>query len=459
MAKIIIKFPFDYSPRGGTIDELGACYVDEIKRIYEILNMLRENQQGTDEPQAHQLMINDNGNIYIRNTQNTDWVMVGKVAENFGLHDLGFIRQEDIGFTPDSDVLDINIKGNAGKLASKEISVTALKNNDALVYNSIDDKWLAAQVPVIDSRTNAISVDTLGNAAKIANKTILTSGIDDGEVLVYRTASGGFVNEPKAAGTGAGKTLAMYHNGELFVEYNGSIFKDIQFIQYTKDEPDGSSVPKPLIWLKANSTEDKIEGVYLLTGGSYKLLSEPTKNVIGVTEADGTVNVEKDDGNSDSFEVLTPSMKNTVNGVAGLDDKSKLLSSLYDFATKEEVQAGTDNKKPVNSAGVKQAVDAVLTNNVDYVIDSYRDGTSWYYKYKSGRVQQGGQLPNTATSITYLLPMATENEYDIKKQLIELYNDVSYSRETCVYDLTSTGCKCFNSTSDFKWSVDGMGAE
>lgn len=344
MAQLIIQFPFDYSPRGGTIDEFGACYVDEISRIYKILNMLRENQQGTDEPQAHQMMINENGNIYIRNTQNTDWVMVGKVAENFGLHDLGFIRKEDIGFTPDSNVLDINIKGNAGKLASKEISVAELKDNDVLIYNIISDKWLAAQVPVIDSRTNAISVDTLGNAAKIANKTIITSGIEDGEVLVYRAASGGFVNEPKAAGTGAGKTLAIYNNGELFLEYNGSLFKDIQFIQYTQDEPDGSSVPKPLVWLKANSTEDKIEGVYLLTGDSYKLLSKPIQSVISVTESNGTVTIEKSDGTSSNFDIPQPTI-----------------------ATQEEAEAGTDNTKFMTPLRTKEAINSQVGNEANKI--------------------------------------------------------------------------------------------
>lgn len=272
MAKWNPKFPFDYSPRGGTIDDLGASYVDEINRIYTLLNQLRENAEGTDEPQAHQIMINENGNIYIRNTQNSGWVMVGKVAENFGLEQLGFVRKEEIGFNEETGVLDVNISGNAGKVAGKSITTEAL---------------------------------------------------EDGEVLVYRASVGGFVNEPKSAGTGAGKSLAIYHNGELHVEYNGSIFKDVQFIQYTKDEPDGISVTKPLIWLKANEKENNIAGIYILSQDGYKLLNVPLESV---TESQGTITVKNSDGNENTIDVVT-----SINGNKGA------ITNIFDTTTEQTV--------------------------------------------------------------------------------------------------------------------------
>lgn len=51
------------------------------------------------------------------------------------------------------------------------------------------------------------------------------------------------------------------------------------------------------------------------------------------------------------------------NGVASLDKKGKLKSEEYDFATEEEVKAGTESTKPVTSQGVHQAIQAFLTSH------------------------------------------------------------------------------------------------
>lgn len=58
-------------------------------------------------------------------------------------------------------------------------------------------------------------------------------------------------------------------------------------------------------------------------------------------------------------DVLTASDKNVANGVAGLDGSTKILSSLYDFATQSEAEAGVNNTKPVTSLRVKQAIDKI----------------------------------------------------------------------------------------------------
>ena len=46
--------------------------------------------------------------------------------------------------------------------------------------------------------------------------------------------------------------------------------------------------------------------------------------VSGVVESNGTVTVEKTDGTSSTFSVLTPSMKNKANGVASLDETGQI---------------------------------------------------------------------------------------------------------------------------------------
>ena len=63
MSNLKEKFPFDFSPNGGTIHDLGDSYTKEIKRIYDLLNDIRENNEGTTEPQPKQLMISENGKI------------------------------------------------------------------------------------------------------------------------------------------------------------------------------------------------------------------------------------------------------------------------------------------------------------------------------------------------------------------------------------------------------------
>lgn len=136
--------------------------------------------------------------------------------------------------------------------------------------------------------------------------------------------------------------------------------------------------------------------------------------VSGVAESNGTVTVEKTDGASSTFSVLTPSMKNVSNGVAGLDSTSKLLSQLYDFATQAEMQTGTNTTKPVNAAGVKQAIDGVLTNKVDYVVEHQGNNNLWYEVYKSGKVVQGGVLEYSGQTsytgtVTFLKPFSTNN--------------------------------------------------
>lgn len=131
--------------------------------------------------------------------------------------------------------------------------------------------------------------------------------------------------------------------------------------------------------------------------------AEEAKNAAGgignpvrdVTEANGTVTITKSNGTSNSILVLTPSMKNQVNGVAGLTSNGKLSNTVYNFATQAEAEAGTNNTKPMTAANVKQAITKSLLD-LDYVVDSFRDGPTWYRRYKSGWVEQGG-IFRTAT--------------------------------------------------------------
>ena len=199
MSKLTEKFPFDFSPQGGTVHDLGESYTKEVKRIYDLLNDIRENNEGTIEPQPKQLMITENGKIYIRSLNNMEWVYIGELKENLGLNELGFVKKEDIGLGENGNILDIDIKGNCGKIAG---------------------------IP------------------------ILTTSIEDGEILVYRPAMGGFINETKTSGVGA-KELAFLVNDLLVFQYSGVATRNLRLIATTIEEPTSDEITsKAMVWLK-----------------------------------------------------------------------------------------------------------------------------------------------------------------------------------------------------------------
>ena len=215
MTQLKPTYPFKFAPRQGTIHELGQSYVNELEEIFAHLNNLRSNAAGDEEPEAFQMKIDSNGKIYIRNADNSEWIFVGEVKKNFGLDEAGFVKKEDLGLDETGsgeakNTLSVNITGNAGKIANTEIAVSGnLADNEALVYSANQQKFTNQKVAVVDKTTGLLNLDTTGNAGKIAGKPILTEAIDDGEVLVYRTSKGGFVNEQKSNAIGSGARLLI----------------------------------------------------------------------------------------------------------------------------------------------------------------------------------------------------------------------------------------------------------
>ncbi|MCL2748640.1 MAG: hypothetical protein FWE50_01040 [Alphaproteobacteria bacterium] len=90
----------------------------------------------------------------------------------------------------------------------------------------------------------------------------------------------------------------------------------------------------------------------------------------------------------------------TYSGLAGeiiMDMDAKTLR-IFDGETTEGILLGA-------SASSEIDVQALLAN-LDYVIDSGTVGNSWYRKYKSGWIEQGGKAIGTSTSsgVTITLP-------------------------------------------------------
>lgn len=67
-----------------------------------------------------------------------------------------------------------------------------------------------------------------------------------------------------------------------------------------------------------------------------------------------------------------------------------------------DVQTRLDNKANTNLSNIPSAY--------DYVVQTYKSGTTWYRKYKSGWVEQGGFLSDTSSAAhTVTLPVAMKD--------------------------------------------------
>lgn len=255
MASIEQKYPLNYKVRGDTLDDFGYKYLMESERIFNILNMLRENREGEYEPQPHQIKISETGKFYVRNTDNTAWVYMGEInKENFGMKENGFLGTNELGYKEaeqegELNSLNVDIKGNASKIANVLIAVSSLENGEVLCYDALANRFVNKKVPIINEANNTISIDTTGNAGKIGGVSVATTNIQDGEVLVYRPSQGGFVNETKASGVGA-KEISFVINKDISVgAYSGTATTNISLLAYGKDMPTEKDASLPPFWI------------------------------------------------------------------------------------------------------------------------------------------------------------------------------------------------------------------
>lgn len=103
-----------------------------------------------------------------------------------------------------------------------------------------------------------------------------------------------------------------------------------------------------------------------------------------------------------------------------------------------------------------------VASNIDYVVESYNDGTNWYRVYKSGWVEQGGFVSgkgNTVlTTINLPKPMKDAN-YIVLQTAITTSNNASSDGYISVQGVTSTSFKIYIWSIISKyWYVCGQGA-
>ena len=176
MAQLEEQNPLDYRQGGDTVDDFAQKYMKEITRIYQFLNNIREhNSSGTYqvEPQPYQFKA-ENGKLYIRNEQNTQWLYLFDVAYRMGQSDnasAAILTSDDVTTTAEAlklvktngdGEIDANITGNALHFGNK----TA---DQYVTTDMVSDAGAAEKIVKTDAQ-NIAAIGISGSAAKLGGE-------------------------------------------------------------------------------------------------------------------------------------------------------------------------------------------------------------------------------------------------------------------------------------------------
>ena len=99
------------------------------------------------------------------------------------------------------------------------------------------------------------------------------------------------------------------------------------------------------------------------------------------------------------------------------------------------------------------------TSNNDWVIETYTDDTTWYRKYKSGWVEQGGLFVLNANWVTVVVTLPVEMANNLYT-CVTMSGYTNYTNSPCVSDKTATSFKCYPYNNNYPaggWFVCGQG--
>lgn len=258
----------------------------------------------------------------------SDVLMYNAASQSFVNKKKDVFTEADVSYNGEPDKLvkmgtdgiaNISISGNAGKVAGKKIDATGLKDGDVLSYNAYDDKFVNVKKDYISkdditttgesdkivrvAADGKIHADIDGSAAKIANMKISTTGIQDGDILVYRSSSGEFVVESKSS-VGSAKSLIIRNNGVLLSEYNGSetVDVDLGLIVQRMNDTTTNHVERLignlyLALVAANIYPDGYDGMIVETfeNGAVEI-DQTTTNVTSVVSGDDSIDIDDASG-------------------------------------------------------------------------------------------------------------------------------------------------------------------
>lgn len=226
MADWTITRPIDYSPNGDDVDSFSQKVKYTLEQIYECLQVLRMNgaQAGlTGGATPFEIRTDTTtGQIYIRNADNTDWLLLGEVGEHFGItpetisavrNGSGFGKlycglddnkpdtgneSHDLYFAEDTSIVYI-WTGSAWKIFLSLNFEDILNYRDYCVFRdeltTVGGVSNAGKIVQLDKRTGKINADITGSPEMLQGYFIDFQGLKDGDVITFDAAKKMFVNK------------------------------------------------------------------------------------------------------------------------------------------------------------------------------------------------------------------------------------------------------------------------
>ena len=95
---------------------------------------------------------------------------------------------------------------------------------------------------------------------------------------------------------------------------------------------------------------------------------------------------------------------------------------------------------------------------VDYIVEYSSDNTSWYRKWKSGWIEQGGRVESRSgygyQYVSFVIPFSSTN-YTIQGSMIFTTSSTAGDYR-CIRNLTAEGCDMAYNGSAFSWYACGF---
>jgi hypothetical protein len=200
-----------------------------------------------------------------------------------------------------------------------------------------------------------------------------------------------------------------------------------------------------------------ITGSFVIRGGYVSSASGAIKQSANANSQDNTGN-----GNVGNNGEIDASLSSEVYGNSDTVQPNATEQYLYFYVgntvrNQTEVDVGTVTEQ-LNG---KQDV---LGNNVDYVVESYNDGTNWYRVYKSGWLEQGGKLTfadATSTNVVFLKPFADTKYTWTQGQMTKNFSQAQFFNGWGLASYSATGFTVYsatNGTNEIAWIAYGQGA-
>lgn len=255
----------NYSQLGDDVDTATQKSMRNFEHLFELVNLLHSGdvKTGLDatDATAGQIRINpsDNG-IYIRNLDNTAWVLLGYMAKNFGLtaEKIGAVQNgggvgtfyagteieksikkpetfktDDIWFATDSFRAYIWSGVAWVCFLSKNFSDILDYEKFCVAKNEVDYSG-KNKILRLDSATGKGNIDITGSPARIFDKEIDFQNLSDGQTMVYDSAKNKWVNLPnyiftdenltytgEKSTTAVPKIVAVGKDGKIHGDFSG----------------------------------------------------------------------------------------------------------------------------------------------------------------------------------------------------------------------------------------------